>query len=177
MPEIASRPGASASITAALFAILWLPSAVLAQHQSDGGESLKWRVYLNKQSGTRVDYPAFIFSVPSGATEKGSGERFRSADQRAQMSIYALDNDQGDTPASYLTKNLKVSRGALDYNRVAGNFFAISGVREGQVYYSRCNFPSGSEGAIHCVDLVYPERETKALDAVVTRISRSLRPL
>jgi hypothetical protein len=176
VPEIASRPQASASITAALFAMLWLPSPVHAQDQPDRGESLKWRLYVNP-FGTRVDYPAFIFSVPSGATEKGSGERFRSADRRAQMSIYALANDGGDTPASYLTKNLKVSRGALDYNRVAGNFFAISGVREGQVYYSRCNFPSGSEGAIHCVDLVYPERETKAWDAVVTRISRSLRPL
>lgn len=177
MSEIAARSQTSASITAALFAVLWFPSPVHAQDQPDGVKPLEWRLYVNPQSGTRVDYPRGIFSVPSGATENGSGERFRSADQRAQMSIYALANDGGDTPASYVAKKLKVSRGALDYDRVAGNFFAISGVHEGQVYYSRCNFPSGAEGAIHCVDLVYPERETKSWDAVVTRISRSLRPL
>jgi hypothetical protein len=92
------------------------------------------------------------------------------------MSIYALPNNR-DTPASYLAKNLKVPRGALEYNRVAGNFFAISGVHRGQVYYSRCNFPAKPDRGIHCIDLVYPERETKAWDAVVTRISLSLRPL
>jgi hypothetical protein len=47
--------------------------------------------------------------------------------------------------------------------------------REGLIYYSRCNFSRA--GAMHCFDLVYPKEEERAWDAVVTRISLSLRPL
>jgi hypothetical protein len=50
-------------------------------------------------------------------------------------------------------------------------------VRQGVVYYSRCNFSSEMGGAVHCFDLVYPQREQRAWDPIVTRISRSLRPL
>jgi len=45
------------------------------------------------------------------------------------------------------------------------------------VRYSRCNFSSEAGGAIHCFDLVYPQAESRSWDAIVTRISRSLRPL
>ena len=56
-------------------------------------------------------------------------------------------------------------------------FFAISSVRQGLIFYSRCNFSADAGGAIHCFDLVYPQQEKRAWDALVTRISRSLRPL
>jgi hypothetical protein len=46
-----------------------------------------------------------------------------------------------------------------------------------EVFYSRCNFSTDAGGAIHCLDLVYPQVEKRAWDGVVTRISRSLRPL
>jgi hypothetical protein len=54
-------------------------------------------------------------------------------------------------------------------------FVAISSVRHVLIFYSRCNF--SADAAIHCFDLVYPRQEKRAWDAVVTRISRSLRPL
>jgi hypothetical protein len=65
----------------------------------------------------------------------------------------------------------------IQYRRVTPSFFAISAEREGTIYYSRCNF-SGLRGqTIHCFDLVYPQPEKQAWDAIVTRISLSLRPL
>lgn len=45
------------------------------------------------------------------------------------------------------------------------------------IFYSCCNFSSEMGGAVHCFDLVYPQHEQRAWDAIVTRISRSLRPL
>jgi hypothetical protein len=45
------------------------------------------------------------------------------------------------------------------------------------ILYSRCNFSGGARGVIHCFDLKYPQEEKRAWDAVVTRISLSLRPL
>jgi hypothetical protein len=73
-----------------------------------------------------------------------------------------------------LNSYLRSPRSQLDYERGTPSFFAISAVKNNTIYYSRCNF---SHSAIHCFDLVYPEREKRAWDAIVTRISLSLRPL
>jgi hypothetical protein len=70
-----------------------------------------------------------------------------------------------------------MNRSALDYTRSARSFFAISSERDGVILYSRCNFSTRGRGAIHCFDLVYPQAEKRFWDAVVTRISLSLRPL
>ena len=96
---------------------------------------------------------------------------FESDDGRAKFSAYALENEEGDTPRTYLRKFLKVNPSTIDYRRVTDRFFAVSGVRGGEVYYSRCNF----YGAMHCIYISYPQRELRAWDGIVTRISLSLR--
>jgi len=136
-----------------------------------------WQTFTIADFGTQVEYPAGVFDVSEGKSEKGVGERFSTEDGRALLSIYSRANEAGDTPASYLKANLRLGRSALDYERITPTFFAISSVRQGLVYYSRCNFSAGADAALHCVDLVYPQREQRAWDAIVTRISRSLRPL
>ena len=152
---------------------LLLASAAPAQPQAQR-PLLDWRTFVVPQYGTTVDYPAGIF-VPAGAPEKGIGQRFDRPDGRAVLSIYSRDNEQGDTPASFLRKNLRVERSEIEYQRGTRGFFAISMERQGMIYYSRCNFSRA--GAIHCFDLAYPNEEERAWDAVVTRISLSLRPL
>jgi hypothetical protein len=170
-----------ALITAALICVLvtvlsFLPSAD-AQVRGGTGHALGWQTFQVKEFGTTVDYPATIFSEPAGKAEKGTGQRFNSADGRSTLTIYALENADGDTPASYLRKNLRMPRSAIGYERVTRSFFAISVERQGTVLYSRCNFASGDGGTVHCIDLVYPQDVARAWDGIVTRISRSLRPL
>ena len=137
---------------------------------------LSWRTFVVPEYGTRVDYPSGMF-MPSGAPKKGVGKEFERADGRAVLSVYSLDNQAGDTPGTYVRKNLRIGKRALDYERIARSFFAISMERDGKIFYSRCNFSRGRPGAIHCFDLVYPQDEKRAWDPVVTRISLSLRPL
>jgi hypothetical protein len=72
---------------------------------------------------------------------------------------------------------MKGSRSALNYDRVAPHFFAVSMNRNGTVLYRRCNFSGNRGRTMHCIDLAYPVREKRAWDSTVTRISRSLRPL
>ncbi len=134
-----------------------------------------WRTYVDPDRGTAVDYPAALFSVEAGAPERGSGREFRTEDGRAQLIVYTLPNEERRNPRSYLERHLLLAPGALEYTRVARRFFAISGVRDADVFYSRCNFPHRRRGDMRCVFLQYPEREAKAWDAVVTRISLSLR--
>ena len=152
----------------ALAAISASPSAAQAQMRS--GE-LGWRPYVDERTGTRVDFPSALFPTDGGATERGVGRVFESDDGRAKFSAYTLDNNSGDTPRSYLRKFLKVNPSTIDYRRVTDRFFAVSGVRGSEVYYSRCNF----YGRMHCIYISYPKRELRAWDGIVTRISLSLR--
>jgi hypothetical protein len=165
-----------ALISDLVIVVSFLPGAD-AQARGRMGQGLDWQTLQVEGLGTAVDYPAGIFSEPAGKAEKGTGQRFNSADGRSTLTIYALENADGDTPASYLRKNLRMPRSALDYERVTRSFFAISRERQGTVLYSRCNFASAEGGTVHCIDLVYPQEVARAWDGIVTRISRSLRPL
>src|ERR1700748_2417324 len=121
--------------------------------------------------------PRLAARGPAGRPEMGLGQRFERADGRAVLSIYARSNKAGETPRIYLRKHLRVERSELDYVRIAPSFFAISSERDGVILYSRCNFSGGARGVIHCFDMKYPQEEKRSWDAVVTRISLSLRPL
>ncbi len=125
-------------------------------------------------AGTVVDFPAGIFSVPEGAPPVGNGRRYRTADGRAELSVYTLANADHETPRAYLERHLRSEFKNLDYDRVSRRFFAVSGIVRGKTFYSRCNFER-PRGAMHCIYLDYPADETHAWDRVVTRMSRSLR--
>jgi hypothetical protein len=163
--------------------VLALAAAVLATsagaHTPDrtGGSAgdPEWRTYVDPDRGTAVEYPAGVFSVEAGAPDRGSGREFRTKDGRARLIIYTLPNEERRSPRSYLRRHLLLAPGALQYTRVARQFFAISGTRNDNVFYSRCNFPNRRHGDMRCIFLEYPERETKAWDAIVTRVSLSLR--
>ena len=159
-----------ATITAVL-ALSMTPAQSL-----DRKSNIEWRTFVVQDFGTTVQYPANIF-FPAGRPGKGIGQRFKRADGRADLSVYSLPNEARETPATYLRHNLRMDRSALQYTRIARSFFAISSEREGVILYSRCNFSKRGRGAIHCFDLVYPQDEKRSWDAVVTRISLSLRPL
>jgi hypothetical protein len=154
-------------------ALLCIPMFCAEAATHDRAAFLDWRMFQVPQYGTHLEYPAAVFA-PVGESEKGVGQRFEREDGRAVLSIYARENEDDDTPASYLKKNLR--QPALDYERVTRSFFAISMERDGTIFYSRCNF-SARRSIIHCFDLVYPQSEKKVWDPVVTRISLSLRPL
>jgi hypothetical protein len=112
-----------------------------------------WQVFKVPDYGTRLEYPASIFSA-AGQAEAGVGQRFESDDGRAVLSIYARENEDGDTPASYLKKNLRQS--GLQYERVARSFFAISMERGGGQFFtadaiSRARLGAPSTALIWCI--------------------------
>jgi hypothetical protein len=146
-----------------------------AAASTPGLDAPRWTIFSD-DAGTTVDYPAGIFSVDVGPARRGKGRELRSVNERARLMVYVEDNDEGYTPANFIRAQLKVPRSELDYNRVTNRFFAISGVNDDQIYYSRCNFPLGAAGRIHCVYVAYPEEEKGLWDPIVTRISLNLRP-
>jgi hypothetical protein len=153
---------------AVLGLIVWCVPAA-AQPAHDPG----WTTFADGY-GTVLDFPANVFTQAEGAPPVGSGRRFRTADGRAEVTIYTLANAERETPRSYLSRHLKSEFSNLDYDRVGERFFAVSGIVRGKTFYSRCNF-TGRRGAMHCLYLDYPAAQTHAWDALVTRMSRSLR--
>src|SRR4051812_8778485 len=62
----------------------------------------RWSDYRDPSSGTAVRYPSDVFSLEAGRPEMGSGKVFETPDGLAQLSIYALTNDDRESPASFL---------------------------------------------------------------------------
>src|ERR1700730_16012043 len=143
--------------------ILGCPLLLVApEHALAAPSDPDWKEFQIPDLGTRVDYPAAVFSVSDGKSEVGMGERLSTADRRASLTIYSRANETGETPASYLRKNLRLSQSVIQYHLLPLTFFASPAEREGTIYYSRCN-SSGLHGqSIHCFDLVYSRREKRA---------------
>ncbi len=136
-----------------------------------------WSSYVSPEIDTAVEYPSNVFSVRDDSSERESEALFRTTDGRAKMSVYSLPNDGRESPRSYINRHLRIDRSRLTYERITDKVFAISGTRNDLTFYSRCNFVPKPNGTMHCVYLEYPEREERAWDGIVTRISRSLRAL
>jgi hypothetical protein len=134
-----------------------------------------WKTYVDEYDGTRVDYP-HIFSIREGKPALGSGERWITPDNRAEIEIYSFTNADHYTPKSYLAAKMRLDPARLHYERVTSRFFAISATANGRIYYSRCNFSGRADNKIHCVYLGYPSSEKREWDQIVTRVSLSLRP-
>ena len=123
--------------------------------------------------GAVVQVPRDVFPVAAGEGEP-RGRLLATPDGRARLHVFTVGNERGESPAQFLARVFPRDRGQLTYQRVARNFFAVSQPAEGgRILYRRCNFV---RDVIHCVDLQYPRSEKRAWDAIVTRISLSLRP-
>ena len=148
--------------------IVALALALAAATSTVSAQPARWTRYTIPQTGTSVDFPSSIFTEEAGRPD-GYGQRFRTADGRADLTIQAAPNLANDSPATFLAKKHPPSR--IQYKRVTPRFFAVSSYKGDKVWYDRCNF---SNGSVHCVLINYPAREERAWDGIVTRISLSL---
>ncbi|OPZ00218.1 hypothetical protein A5906_18490 [Bradyrhizobium sacchari] len=145
-----------------------LALALAALTSTVSAQPLRWTRYTIPQTGTSVDLPSSIFTEEAGRPD-GYGQRFRTADGRADLTIQAAPNLANDSPAAFLAKKHPPSR--IQYKRVTPRFFAVSSYKGDKVWYDRCNF---SERLVHCVLINYPAEEEHAWDDVVTHMSLSL---
>jgi hypothetical protein len=150
------------ALSAAL-ALTFIPALALA------GET-EWRRYAIPSTGTSVEMPVTIFTRDAGPPEGGTGRRFFTDDNRADMTVQSVPNPDNDSPATFLAK--KKPPAGIIYRRVTPEFFVVSSIRNDRIWYNRCN---RSNGAMNCVMINYPAAEKRRWDGVVTRISQTLR--
>jgi hypothetical protein len=116
-----------------------------------------------------VDIPVTIFSEDAGPSQGGMGRRFFTKDHRADLTVQSVPNPENDPPATFLKKKRPPS--GIQYKRVTPRFFAVSSIRNGRIWYNRCD---RARDSLNCVLINYPAAEESLWDAVVTRISLSL---
>ena len=157
-------------LAAAIILVALVPGAEARFREQS---SVDWRTFEVPAFGTTVEYPAGIFT-PAGEFEMGVGQRFERADGRAHL----RSSQQSRRDPQKLFKKISPREAArVGLLRIARSFFAVSSERDGVILYSRCNFSGGARGIVHCFDMKYPREEKRSWDALVTRISLSLRPL
>ena len=144
-------------------ALLLSSAAALAEEQ--------WRTYGNARFGVFVDYPASLFTVEDAPPENGDGQSFHSADGKAELAVWGSYNIDNETPAAYLADKTDLT--GVSYQKAGRDFYAISGMRDGAIFYQRCNFPQGD--AIARFNLSYPEADKAKWDEIVKRVGQSLR--
>jgi hypothetical protein len=149
-------------LAATIVVIIALAGAGSAFTQTD------WSTYRISETGASVDIPVSIFSETAGKPD-GYGQRYRSADGRADLTVQSAPNTSGDSPASFLAKKRPPAH--IIYKRITPNYFVVSSIKDDKIWYDRCNFPGRF---VHCVLLNYPASEKRQWDGVVTRISHSL---
>jgi hypothetical protein len=133
-----------------------------------------WGQYRDKDLGLAFDFPAHVFPLKSAERQR-TGTVFSTPDSRARIRVFAAANETNDTPRQYLTRLARTDEAKFTYIRTASRFFVASGIRDGMIFYRRCNFSSSADKRIGCLQLDYPQPEKRSWDTVVTRISQSLR--
>jgi hypothetical protein len=153
-----------------IFAVVGL---LMPLGQTAAESSLHDWTMLALPRGTIIQYPTDVFAQDAGESPH-QGRLLTTRDGRARLDVFTASNARGETPAQFLRRAFPGDRNRLAYNRVARNFFAVSESSGGFILYRRCNFTH--DRIIHCVNLRYPASEKRAWDAIVTRVSLSLRP-
>jgi len=103
--------------------IVALALALAAATSTVSAQPARWTRYTIPQTGTSVDFPSSIFTEEAGRPD-GYGQRFRTADGRADLTIQAAPNLANDSPAGFLAKKHPPFR--IQYKRVTPSFFAVS---------------------------------------------------
>ena len=148
-----------------LFAI----AAVFAPALAFAGDT-EWRRYAIPSTGTSVEMPVTIFTRDAGPPDGGTGRRFFTDDNRADLTVQSVANPGNDSPSKFLAK-MQPPAGII-YKRITPDFFVVSSIRNDRIWYNRCN---RGNGTLNCVLINYPAAEKRQWDSVVTRISNTLR--
>jgi hypothetical protein len=129
----------------------------------------QWRRYVIPSTSASVDIHVTVFNEDGGSSEGRLGRRFLAKDGRSNLTVESVPNPDNDSPATFLAKRHPPP--GIQYKRVTPRFFAVSSVRNGRIWYNRCN---RAQEYMNCVLINYPVGEKRQWDAIVTRISLSL---
>ena len=147
--------------------------AVLFCFSSATDAGADWRQLFYPEHSLSLSFPTHAFD-PASASNDGRSVVFYSPDRRSELSVASVLLQTGETPGQVLRRTANEGVANFTYKRSTNTFFVASGYWKDIVFYRRCNFVTGRTRA-PCFELRYPASEKQRWDAVVIRMSRSLR--
>jgi hypothetical protein len=147
-------------------------------------EAKRWITYRSDGAGLVFDYPADVFSVVGADPTEGlkdrttdrAGRSFTTVDGRASLQIAAVPNL--DKVSVTQLRNMAVAasyKGAkLDYNRVAENWYVVSGTQGVSTFYERVQFSCNGR-RLHIWSVIYPSAEGKDFEPMIDEMARRFR--
>ncbi len=157
---------------------LRLPSLViLASVTTVAATAQDVATYRNDRHGFSLSYPAGTFTPQSQPTPAGDdGRVFVSRDGSARLLAGALPNADGMSLRDYRSLVLQQSYpgAVIDYAPMRGNWFVLSGTRDGVMFYERVTFTCGGR-RINSWAMLYPAAERRLYDRIVEQVARSYR--
>lgn len=157
---------------AAIAALASFSSVVIAA--SSGSTGLM--NYRNERYGFSLSVPGDVFT-PGEARNKEQGALWIGRDGQARLLAVATRNETGESLQSYRTFLMQNAyKGAnFDYTPVRDNWFVLSGVQAGQVFYERIHFACDGR-YIYGWQLRYSTSRKRFYDRVVEQIHRTFEP-
>jgi hypothetical protein len=134
-----------------------------------------WDTFTSQFSGCGVEYPSRMFK-PNQQTDADGATSFTSRLAEASMVVAGGSNDTNASVPEIVRTYLEQVKGEnITYRRQEDGWAVYSGYRGGLIYYLKVIL-SGDRRQACVLELKYPPAVKTALDGVVSRISRSLRP-
>ena len=135
-----------------------------------------WVSYSNERFGFSLQYPANVFALER-RTEAGDGELFVAKDGAARLLVGSLSNESRFTPANY---QAYIERNSypdyrIDYRRLGGSWFALSGEANGKIFYEKAMFSCAGR-LITSFAMIYPSEQRRVFDRIVERVENTFRP-
>lgn len=139
--------------------------------QSTREPDSSWTRYTNERFGTSIEYPVDLFANPI-LPANGDGIRFDANRDGATLRIWGGFNVLNQTPY----QNICMDGCPGEVYRVDQRQMAVSsGIWQGAIYYQKCFLMSGANAAFHCFRLQHPSSQKPNYEAVIIRMSNSLR--
>jgi hypothetical protein len=145
-----------------LAALAALPAAPALSQQRN------WRRYVVQRFGTRIDYPADVFT-PRPAPQNGDGRVFDSYDGRAHFLVYGYNNALGHSLGT-LRESDKTLYDEVTYETGGDTWYVVTGFIGDRVGYHRKLLRGG---VVHAFEISYPASAKPTYDSITGRMSRS----
>ena len=138
--------------------------------------TVDWQRYQNARYAFGVDIPkSFLLELES---DNADGTIYRSRDGRAVMRAYGGNVMEADfeTEVKAAMRFARKDGWNLSYQRVTPDWAAYSGVRNGEILYTRVTATCGGSQYVG-FELLYPADQGGAYNAMVSHIEGSLKSL
>ena len=131
--------------------------------------------YVNQKYGFSLRIPADAFT-PEATRNSQAGGMWMSRDGQSRLVAAAQVNESAETLQSYRKFLIETTydQATFDYAPMRDNWFVLSGIKDGKMFYERVTFACGGR-FIYGWQMFYPVAERGNYDRIVEQIHRSFR--